>query len=90
MEYKPLVAPDEMMDTTYAVPTVTANRFIVSGHGDLLRIAFGESRTPESTINFRGAVAMTPFQAWELAKIIQNVLGPRVAEFEAANAPDTK
>ncbi|MEI9416920.1 hypothetical protein [Mesorhizobium sp. Cs1321R2N1] len=80
------------MDSTYIVPTVTANRFIVSGHGDLVRIAFGENRTPESPINFRGAVAMTPYQAWELSKILQNVLGHRIAEFEAASnvSADTK
>lgn len=92
MEYKPLPVPEDLMETTFSAPTVAINRFIVSGSPESMRISFGESRTTESPIHFRISVAMTPFQAWELAKIINNFLGPRIVEFEAqVNAiPDTK
>lgn len=82
MSYKPVSAPDEFMEMSYSVPTVTINRFLVSGHGEMVRIAIGESRTPESQTNFRGAIAISRYQAWELAKIIQQFLGPDYDKFE--------
>ncbi|MBE1208404.1 hypothetical protein [Aminobacter carboxidus] len=71
------------MESTFLLPTVFANRFIVGGYGEQVRISFGESRTIESPINFRGSVALTPYQAWELAKVLLQHLGPHAAQFEA-------
>lgn len=60
----------EFMAETYSVPTVIANRFIVSVTDGGVRLVYGEAPPGQEGIYFRGAVQMTAFEALELAKLL--------------------
>lgn len=76
MEYKPLPVSDDLMEETFGAANAIVNRFIVSSTPDLFRIAFGESRLPNSKIHWRVALSMKPAQAAELRDVLNSLLKP--------------
>jgi hypothetical protein len=87
MEYKPEAASDDLMESSYSVPTVSINRFLVNRVDvGLVRIALGEGRNAEAPVNWRGSIVLTPYQAWELTKLIQSLLGEEYAAFDKAQS----
>ncbi|WP_217577242.1 hypothetical protein [Mesorhizobium sp. GbtcB19] len=75
---------DEFMETTYAVPTIVTNRFVVSTTSTNFRLVFGDSRVFNGKINWRIALSMTPMEAYELRAVLNNLLKPFEAEIEKA------
>jgi hypothetical protein len=100
MAYTPLPVNDDLMESTYSVPTVVANRFVVSTTPQSFRLVFGESRTSNSPINWRVALSLTPFEAYELSRVLEALLVPFKADIEsnlgeraagqASHAPEDK
>ena len=76
---------EEEMETSYTVPTVVVNRYLVSTlptNPGRVRIAFGESAGADR-ISYRLAVQMTAYEANELKEILETLLVPFHAEIEA-------
>lgn len=82
MAYKPLPVDDDIMRASYAVPSVAVNRFLVSTSPASFRLAFGESYQRSDQIAWRVALTMSPFEAYELSKLLEELLQPFRAEIE--------
>jgi hypothetical protein len=76
MEYKPLPVSDALMEETYGVPTVTINRFIMNTAPNSFRIALGESKAWDAPIHWRLAIKLTPFEAFEMKRVLETLLEP--------------
>lgn len=70
-----LISPEEM-DTAFAVPALSANRFFVQPTASGMRIAFGENAFGSENIYFRVAVTLSRQDSVELYKLLQHMLRP--------------
>lgn len=81
------VSPDEMR-ATYAVPTITVNRFVVSTNPAQVRIAFGETLYVEDQINWRVALSLSPYEAIELKAALSKLLAPFEEQYNQGTPND--
>lgn len=95
VDTKGIPVDDEFMEATFAVPTVTVNKFVVSTNPGAFRIAFGEARAYGSNINWRIALSMSPMEAFELREVLNQLLEPfkeeidrTIADFAAMKAAE--
>lgn len=79
---------NEEMRSTYNVPTVITNRFVVSTNPANVRIAFGETLYPDDTVNWRIALSLSHFEALELKEVLSNLLAPFEAQLSQGTSKD--
>jgi hypothetical protein len=69
-------------------PAMFVNRFLISGHGSVIRISFGDQHQVETRPQFRAAVAMMNYDAEQLVEILGRYLADqRAPAAQAAGAP---
>lgn len=73
---------EEVWDALFRGPAPLVTRIGIVPYDGLLRIGFGEQYAEEYPIEFRSAVTLTDYNAWELYRMLAS--NPAVQRLEAA------
>ena len=77
----PVIADDsEMRAVAFSGPAPLANRIAVHSNTTGVRIAFAEQYDPDHASEFRSAVFLSEYQAWELWRLLGSLRGVQEAE----------
>lgn len=74
----------EEIRESFSVPTITVNRFLISTNPAQVRVAFGETLSPDDPVNWRVALSLTPYEAWELKQVLTKLMEPFEPQFATA------